>query len=102
MAKAPSARISKTVGQGITRGAYQLGRRLSGVDATDLKAPQITRATPATGGGGVASGKRDYTKADKSSGMNIEYSEREMRNPNLKSLLQVGKLKAPRATKGFL
>jgi hypothetical protein len=100
MARKPSAKVPKTTGQGISRGAYQSTRNLRmKSSSTDAPKPlSIERSTPATGGGGVASNKREYPKG----GSDPAYSEREMANPRLENLKGIAKLKNPKTTKGFV
>jgi hypothetical protein len=76
MAKTPSAKVSKTSGQGVSRLSYQKGRALSGktgggastgIDASFGKSPL----------GGSGSG-RSYAKGEKSpgdSGFNVSYGD---------------------------
>jgi hypothetical protein len=98
----PPKMVSSTSGQGVSRRSYQVGRSLgmrgSGAPAASgamaLRTPQS--GSTATG----VSSSRHYPKADPGS-MNIGYSEREMANPDLKSLDLVGKMKPPKTTKGF-
>jgi len=104
MARVPK-KVGASSGQGVSRRSYQVGRSLGmkggGAPGTNPSPPpaMVQTSSPATGGGGVASGKRDYGKGG---GSNIAYSEREMPNPNLKALKAVGAAKAPRGGKGFV
>lgn len=93
-----SKKVSKTSGQNITRGSYQKARALVPHKPPALPKPAISGvSTPATGGGGRASGMRDYGKA----GPSGSYTEREMRNPNLESLKNFLGGPAPKRPKGF-
>jgi hypothetical protein len=107
MAKKPSAKVSMSSGQGVSRRSYQVARGLGqrGTGGADAPHPiPGIQSTPATGGGGRASGKRDYGKSESGGGsFNFGYSEREFANPDLKSLqLLGGGGKKPKAPKGFL
>jgi hypothetical protein len=100
MARAPSGKISKTIGQGISRGISQKARQLGGGSGSGMTPIKTSTGfdTP-----GVASGRRTYAKSSMTSGGNkAEYSSREMPNPNLGELSNAFKGKVPKAGKGFL
>lgn len=98
----PPKMVSSTSGQGVSRRSYQVGRSLgmrgSGAPAASgalaLRTPQS--GSTATG----VSSSRHYPKVNEVP-VNIGYSEREMANPNIKSLDLIGKMKPPKTTKGF-
>lgn len=96
--KKSSTKVGATSGQGVSRRSYQVARSL-GAKGSGASGLNPLRNVPAgQGTPGVASGARDYAKT---SGMvSAEYSEREMANPNLKTINSLPSNKT-KAAKGF-
>ena len=68
MAKAPSSKVSKTSGQGISRKSYQTGYALR--NKSDASVPKADGPNISDLKGGGGGGKNKY---EKSGGMNISY-----------------------------
>ena len=101
----PPKKVGSTSGQGVSRRGYQVSRSLGmrGTGSPGGGAGTGVGLSPSagTGGGGVASGKRSYSKSNFESGPVVAaYTDKEMRNPNLKALTD---LPSPRGknVKGF-
>jgi len=99
MARAPT-RVTKTMGQGVSRRAYQVSRGLgmtgTGVPGGTLKSYAMPETSPGITGTGKRS-SRVYTKAETMGGpMNIAYSEREFKTPNLDALKAIGNMTPPK------
>lgn len=74
MAKAPSAKVSKTSGQGVSRLSYQKGRALSGKTGGASTGIDASFGKSELGSGGNRYAKSDV-KPEQAGGFNVSYGD---------------------------
>jgi hypothetical protein len=103
MARAPT-RVGATSGQGVSRRSYQaaysMGAKGTGSPAGGIK---LGATVKPAGGASISGQTRTYSKSNRDNGgsFNIAYSDREFKNPDLKSLTDYPAPKGKGSPKGF-